>query len=217
VAGVKITPAPLAGAVDPGAAPGDRSKRAQIMTAASQCFLEVGFGAASMDAIAQRARVSKATVYAHFASKEELFGTIIAERCRTAFGENSPIRLEHADVAAVLTAAGRRFVELLLSAEGLAMYRLVVAEAPRFPEIGRVFYEAGPAPLYQQLSAYMAEADRRGWLAVAEPRLAAEQFLGMLKGDSFLKRVLGLPGDGEGLEREIAAAVAVIMKAYAPG
>ena len=206
-----------AAASELGTPPPDRSKRAQIMTAASQIFLELGFGAASMDAIAQRARVSKATVYAHFASKEELFGTIIAERCRTAFGENSPLRLDHPDVAMTLKAVGRRFVDLLLSAEGIAMYRLVVAETPRFPEIGRLFFEAGPAPLYEQLSAYMAEADRRGWLAVMEPRLAAEQFLGMLKGEAFLKRLLGLAGEGEdGLEREIAAAVAVIMKAYAP-
>ena len=65
--------------------------------------------------------------------------------------------------------------------------------------------------------AEMAEADRRGWLKVEDPRLAAEQFLGMLKGDIFLKRILGLSGAEDGLEREIEAAVAVIIKAYAPG
>ncbi len=195
----------------------DRSKRTAIMSAATECFLEVGFGATSMDAIAQRAHVSKATVYAHFSNKEELFGTIVAERCRTAFGEGSPLTLDHPDVAAALTAVGHRFVDLLLSAEALAMYRLVVAESPRFPEIGRQFYAAGPERLFEQLSQYLTEAGRRGWLKVEEPRLAAGQFLGMLKAERFLQRILGLaPAAEETLQREIDAAVAVIMRAYAP-
>ncbi|MBI1775506.1 MAG: TetR/AcrR family transcriptional regulator [Proteobacteria bacterium] len=194
----------------------DSSKRAAILKAATDSFLEVGFGAASMDAIAQRAHVSKATVYAHFSSKEELFGTIVAERCRTAFGDEAPLLPDAPDVAGTLAQLGRRFVDLLVSPEGLAFYRLVVAESPRFPEIGRTFYAAGPERLYAQLAQYLEEADRRGWLGVKEPRLAAEQFLGMLKGEAFLKRILGLDAaDPAALQHAIDAAVAVILKAYA--
>jgi TetR/AcrR family transcriptional repressor of mexJK operon len=56
-------------------------KAESILAAAKRMFLEGGFGAVSMDAIAREAGVSKATVYAHFAGKEELFGAVIGREC----------------------------------------------------------------------------------------------------------------------------------------
>ena len=67
----------VAGREEPG------GKAEMILAAAERAFLASGFGAVSMDAIAREAGVSKATVYAHFAGKEELFGAVIA-RCQRA-------------------------------------------------------------------------------------------------------------------------------------
>src|ERR1700753_3833872 len=61
-------------------------KTEKIVEAASQLFLEQGYGAVSMDQIARDAGVSKATVYAHFESKENLFAAIIQDGC-TAYAE----------------------------------------------------------------------------------------------------------------------------------
>ena len=60
-------------------------KAESILAAAKRMFLESGFGAVSMDAIAREAGVSKATVYAHFAGKEELFGAVIGRECEHYF------------------------------------------------------------------------------------------------------------------------------------
>src|SRR5271165_4750911 len=85
------------------------SKAESILAAAKRSFLAAGFGAVSMDAIAREAGVSKATVYAHFAGKEELFGAVIARECERYFARFSPGELDPDDVRASLTVLGRRF------------------------------------------------------------------------------------------------------------
>ena len=92
------------------------SKAESILAAAKRAFLAAGFGAVSMDAIAREAGVSKATVYAHFAGKEELFGAVIGRECERYFARVSADELDPLDVRGSLTVLGRRFLDLLLSA-----------------------------------------------------------------------------------------------------
>src|ERR1700737_1651174 len=70
------------------------SKAESILAAAKRSFLAAGFGAVSMDAIAREAGVSKATVYAHFAGKEELFGAMIGRECERYFARFSAGELD---------------------------------------------------------------------------------------------------------------------------
>src|SRR3954454_512650 len=90
-------------------------KAAIVLRAARRAFLAAGFGAVSMDAIAREAGVSKATVYAHFGSKEELFGAVIARECEQRFAGLSVSELDPCDVRASLTTVGCHFLELVLS------------------------------------------------------------------------------------------------------
>src|SRR5438094_7744697 len=90
-------------------------KAAIVLAAAKRAFLAAGFGAVSMDTIAREAGVSKATVYAHFGSKEELFGAVIERECERYFDRFSAGELDPRDVRASLTILGRRFLELVLS------------------------------------------------------------------------------------------------------
>ena len=92
-------------------APGG-GKAESILAAAKRTFLESGFGAVSMDTIAREAGVSKATVYAHFAGKEELFGAVIGRECERYLASFSVSELDPRDVRASLTVLGRRFLEL---------------------------------------------------------------------------------------------------------
>ena len=90
-----------------------RGKAGAILAAAERAFLAQGFGAVSMDAIARAAGVSKATVYAHFAGKEELFGAIVADLSERRFGEFSADALDPRDAAVSLTTLAERFLERL--------------------------------------------------------------------------------------------------------
>src|ERR1700741_4253504 len=103
------------------------SKAESILAAAKRAFLAAGFGAVSMDAIAREAGVSKATVYAHFAGKEELFVAVIGRECERYFARVSASELAPLDVRASLTVLGTRFLALVLSSDGIALHRIILA------------------------------------------------------------------------------------------
>lgn len=205
----------MAGVVAP--SPEAGSKPAQILEAAGKLFLENGYGAVSMDNVAKTANVSKATLYAHFRSKDELFAAIVACECRDQMGALSCDEVSRMEVADALRLVGRRFMKLVLSGKALAAYRVVVAEAHRFPELARAFYESGPARSHEQLAAYLREADRRGALRIPDADLAAEQFFGLLKAHIHTRFILCIENtisEAE-LERFIEAAVNLFTKGYA--
>ena len=110
-------------------------KAATILRAARQAFLASGFGAVSMDAIAREAAVSKATVYAHFNSKEALFGAVVADVAEQHFGGFTALELDPRDIEASLTTIARRFLDLVLSPEAVALNRILIGEVTRFPAL----------------------------------------------------------------------------------
>ena len=119
-------------------------KAATILHAARQAFLASGFGAVSMDAIAREAAVSKATVYAHFNSKEALFGAVVADVAEQHFAGFTALELDPHDIEASLTTIARRFLDLVLSPEAIAVNRIIIGEVTRFPALSEVFWQAGP-------------------------------------------------------------------------
>src|SRR6266540_2249005 len=90
-------------------------KAETVLAAAERAFLAAGFGAVTMDAIAREAGVSKATVYAHFHSKEELFGAVIAHVSERRFHGFSVDTLDPRDIEVSLTTIAVRFLDLILS------------------------------------------------------------------------------------------------------
>jgi AcrR family transcriptional regulator len=193
-------------------------KALKVIKSAREVFLAEGFGAASMDQIARAAGVSKATLYAHFTSKQTLFGAVIAEECSRMAGALFAPGADHTDVRKILTRLGRNFSELVLDPVKLAGYRVVVAEAGRFPELGEAFYRAGPARVVATLAGYLGEMSDAGYLDVPMPKLAASQFLGMIKAEHYMRRLFAIadePGDPTPAD-VIDAAVEVFMRAYAP-
>lgn len=192
------------------------TKQAAILEAAAEVFLEQGFGNASMDEIARRAGVSKATVYSHFDSKPALFGAIVQHRCQRSL---SAMLAELSDrpIDETLTVVGRQFLDVLMMPGSLPLYRAVLAESPRFPEIGRAFYSAGPGRVAAAVAEYLAAQDARGALRVADPRLAAEQFFAAVLGHIHVRLLLGMadspPGPAE-RERVVAAAVSTFLDGH---
>ena len=192
-------------------------KQDVIREAAKRVFLREGYGA-SMDLVAAEAGVSKQTVYHHFGSKEGLFRAIVeglSEEFLTVLVRSERIRECPAET---LTELARRFLSLVMAPSSLALHRMLIAEAPRFPDLAREVYAAGPAQAARRLAAYLAEQDRRGRLVVADPELAAEQFLGALTGHVHLRAVLGIDEapSREQCERIAAHAVESFLRAHRP-
>ena len=191
-------------------------KAESILAAAWQSFLARGFGAVSMDAIAREAGASKATVYAYFASKEELFGAVIAREGERYFRGFSAGELDPCAVEASLAEIARRFLDLVLSPEAIAINRIIISEASRFPQLGEVFWRAGPERTRVQIEAFLSRAVAAGTLAVADTRVAAEQFVALLRGDIHQRQLLRLDDgvDAAELAAATAAAVATFLKAF---
>jgi TetR/AcrR family transcriptional regulator, mexJK operon transcriptional repressor len=192
-------------------------KAESILAAAKRTFLASGFGAVSMDTIAREAGVSKATVYAHFAGKEELFGAVVGAECEQRFEGFSAGELDPGDVRASLTTLGRRFLELVLSPDAIAVHRIIIAEVTRFPALGEVFWRAGPQRTLGQIEAFMRSAAAAGALEIVDTRLAAEQFVGLMRGELHLRHLLRLEArTGERrLHDAVTAAVDTFIRAFA--
>ncbi len=191
-------------------------KAESILAAAKWMFLESGFGAVSMDAIAREAGVSKATVYAHFAGKEELFGAVIGRECEQYFAGFSAGELDPGDARASLTILGRQFLDLLLSPDAIALHRLILGEVSRFPELGRVFWQAGPERNLSQIETFLRAAAAAGSLDITDARHAAEQFVGLVRGETQLRHLLRLeaPAGEDAIREIISSAVDTFLRAF---
>ncbi len=155
----------------------DSAKRRQIMDGAREVFLSHGFDAASMGEIARKAGVSKGTLYVYFNGKEQLFEAIAHEACAAqAEGVFSLDPADH-DVEAVLTRLGRSFVKFLCRPGAMSPLRTVISISERMPEIGREFYETGPATGRAMVRRYLEAQVAAGILAIEDCDVAAAQFL----------------------------------------
>jgi TetR/AcrR family transcriptional regulator, mexJK operon transcriptional repressor len=166
-----------------GAQPGTRhrssKKRRAILDAAAGIFLESGYLGTSVDAIAAAASVSKQTLYQHFGDKETLFVRMVLET----IDEVSAPFLEKLDaleavepVEEAIRGLARDLIRIVLQPRVLRLRRLVIAEAPRFPELGRAYFERAPGRTIEALADLFARLAARGRLRVEDPRAAAAHF-----------------------------------------
>ena len=154
-------------------------KRAAILDAATTLFLRNGYRGTSMDEIAALAAVSKQTVYKQFADKERLFSEIVTS---TVDDVAQPIHREvlglqdTGDIEADLRELARQLLRKVMQPRILQLRRLVIAEAARFPELGRTFYEQGPGRTIAALATVFEGLADRGVLQPDDPLLAAAHF-----------------------------------------
>jgi AcrR family transcriptional regulator len=195
-----------------------RGKAASILVAAERAFLAAGFGAVSMDQIAREAGASKATVYAHFAGKEELFGAVIAHVSARHFHDFSVEALDPVDIEASLRVLVTRFLDLVLSPEAIAVNRIIIGEVARFPALGDVFWAAGPERTRAQIEVFLRRADKAGTLAAPNACLAAEQLVALARGEIHFRSLLrlGEPADAAAVQTAADNTVATFLRAFRP-
>ncbi len=207
---------------DAAPAPTPRARRMQdrILSAAQEVFLAEGYGAASMDAIAAAAKVSKQTVYAHFGSKEALFEAMSAAMTGAAIAARdgrAPFPGSGDDLAGFLRRYGLAQFETAANPHLMRLRRLAIAEAARFPDVGAQVWAAGPGASIAHLGRVFARLHAEGRLAAPEPERAAGVFNWLLMGGPTSEAMLlGAPHahTAEAIAAHVDEAVRVFLAAY---
>lgn len=191
----------------------------QVLEGARDVFLKDGFEGASVDDIAREAGVSKATLYSYFPDKRLLFREVVRTECERQACEADDMVLADCEPARVLHESARRLMEIIMSDFSLRMFRICVAEAGRFPELGEEFYESGPLAFRERLEEYLEKATARGELRIEDFELAAEQFLELCKAGWLMRAVFKHERDLPEDEQELYAreAVATFLARYGTG
>jgi AcrR family transcriptional regulator len=194
----------------------DNAKRRQIIEGARTTFLQQGFDAASMNDIARAAGVSKATLYVYFQNKEELFQAICGEECGAQAESLFKLDPDEPDVERTLTRIGVDFVSFVCRPEKASSARTVIAIAERMPEIGKSFYETGPARAVALLSDYLTSQVERGILAIEDCELAAAQLIEAFGATTFKPMLFnfGSPPTRERIHYVVGIAVRAFLAAY---
>ncbi|MFZ1479516.1 MAG: TetR/AcrR family transcriptional regulator [Paracoccaceae bacterium] len=188
----------------------------QVLDGARRVFLRDGFDGASVDDIAREAEVSKATLYSYFPDKRLLFTEICNAECRHQ-AEDAEASMDYtASVEAQLTFAAERIAGFLMSDFGRNMFRLVVAEGSRFPDLARQFYRNGPGLIHDRLVHHMRHMVQKGALKIDDFDLAADQFAQLCKAHIHEKLIFGLadeikPAD---VTKSVQGAVEMFMARY---
>lgn len=153
--------------------------RAKVLDAALKVFQAEGFAAASMDRIAACAGISKMTIYRKFADKEALFLAAINQHCAQIYAvDDHPPAKTIEEARTALTDFGWVFVRAVCEQHVLDLYRMLLGEMQRFPQLGADFYDVGPAR-----SIAVIENILSGVMSAADARLRAEAFMHMVMGD----------------------------------
>jgi len=195
-------------------------KRRAILDAATALFLREGYLATSMDQIAAAASVSKQTVYKQFADKRSLFREIVTGTVADVIdpiAEQVAGLRDSTDLAAGLQGLARALLAQVIQPRVMQLRRLVISEANRFPELGRLFYDGGPGRTIDTLALAFENLAARGTLRLQDPRLAAEHFNWLVMSIP-LNRVM-LCGDAElpaqaDLDRYADAGARAFLAAY---
>ena len=191
---------------------GEADRFRLLREAAETVFLRDGYAAARMDDVAQLAGMSKRTLYQHFASKAALFGAVM-EDCLCPFALDSSLD-DEPDLAFALRSMLVALTRHLFNPRQVAIFRLIIGEVKRSPELADAFNRAGPgkgaSALVRRLAAEMA----KGRLSLADPTEAARMLFGMAIGAAHMFLLLGLQGPPSEAEMERLAgdAVAVFLR-----
>lgn len=193
--------------------PATEQKREEIYLAAVTEFQEKGFREASMDRISARAGASKRTVYKYFESKEKLFQELL-RRHWGRFAASLDVSYDKdRDIRDQLRALGRAEGRLLTNPDVMATTRLVMSEVLRSPEL--VGENQEKTDLQGAFATMLRDADKDSVLRIDDPKVAAGEFIALIKGKAFWPVVFGAPVVSvDEMDKIVESSVAMIMSRY---
>ena len=177
--------------------------RERVLRAATASFLSRGYGS-SVDDIARRARVAKQTVYQHFPSKDALFKAVAADLAKQIL-----IELDDTDVREGLLRFALEYRKRALGPQGIATFRTLVHEVPRWRALARRMYEDTAGEMVRRLADFLKDR-----LGAPDPQFSAEMLLSMLTGHERLRRLFGVAPAAESEAARTARIVDLFLKAH---
>ena len=169
-----------------------QAKKHQIVSAATEVFLEDGFAAASMDKIVERAGVSKRTLYNYYDSKEDIFNDVMQMQLGAIWINFEPERYRSEAWITQLKRVGNEMMRIANSPVTLALFRTVVAESQRFPKLAHQFFEESYGTLLDAIGDILEQANVSDDMRLTDPREAAEYFLDLLTGTAYQSIMVGV-------------------------
>jgi AcrR family transcriptional regulator len=193
-------------------------RRDHILDVARECFLRDGYAGCSMSTIAARLGGSKGTLYNYFRSKEQLFDAFVRRTCARFADAMSLAPPIEADLRLHLVHLGRAFLDHLMTPDSVAVQRLVIGEGGRFPELGRIFYEAGPQIFMERMTEELTPLIEAGVLRRADPKLMGFHFKDLVLSGLYQPIIWGVRQHPTAAEKDAQAALGVdtFLRAYRP-
>lgn len=194
----------------------DLRKGDAILRAAIELFPKLGYDKTTMDDIAAKAGVTKQTVYSHYKSKDQLFTQMVDALCHRGVRHAPLAGAKSRSFESLLLEVGLNLLTLITSKEGMAVTRLVIAEAGRYPKLARLYYESGTQRIMQLLAQFLDEQNARGSIVIPNTESAAAYFFALLKGQYFLRMILGVPPIPSEREKKahVKEVVAIFLALY---
>jgi TetR/AcrR family transcriptional repressor of mexJK operon len=165
--------------------PANETLRQTIVDAAFELFVELGFQATTMDKVAQRAKISKLSIYRHFQNKEALFSAAIAARCHQ-FAPQALLERVNGSAEDQLMAMGSSLLRTLLSPDVSGVEAMIMADKTNQKSLSKLHYEAGPTHVLAQIEALLRQLHAKAILKVPDPLQSARLFAALFKGSDLL-------------------------------
>ena len=167
------------------------SKRKNILSNATDLFLEKGFSGASTSELLRRVGGSKTTIYSHFGHKAGLFTAVVDEMLKDSVQMFSSLDLSELSLSDAVFRIAQQYLKIVLSERYIGFMRIVVAEVKQFPEIGKAFYERGPELSYSEFRRFLDERVARGEITIRDTSRATDLFFGTLLHRELISRLYG--------------------------
>jgi AcrR family transcriptional regulator len=199
--------------------PAEDERRAAILGAAFEVFVEKGFEAATTAEIVRRARISKRTLYEFFASKQDILTALVRYgSLKLQPSPDLPEPQHREQFLAVLEQFGRTFLIEFLHPERIAMYRLAIEEAGRGGAVARELDAGGRLPVMRAAAQFFEQAAARGIVRRDDIAMLIGVFFSVLIGFSPLQALLGTepPLGRDGIDARAALATAVLKRMMDP-
>lgn len=159
----------------------DDPRRLAIVREARRHFMADGYAATRIEPIARAATVSTATLYTYFPSKQHLFTAVISDASGDFSAQMEYVRVADGPAREQLILFATAYAGFMGDPFVRAVFRLVMAERPRFRDVAQHFFDKGRSDFGRPLMAALARLAERGELRIEKPSWAAGQLMGMIE------------------------------------
>lgn len=158
----------------------DEETRELLVQAAADAFTASGYAGTCMGTVAQNAGISTKTMYRLIPTKAELFTAVIGRQISQFMLKTDDSALAELPLDEALERILVAYGNLTLNEETIALFRLVIGESERFPEVASVFYETAIKRVGDAMEEWLRRQIKRGLIDVEDPTVATSMLRGML-------------------------------------